>query len=65
MSIHDNTVINYDWYHPQLCSMHTPEEVRQWFQRAGLHITHEFVDFYGITMRGRLDESTDNAHQSA
>src|SRR5437870_4453887 len=64
LSFHDNTVINYDWYHPQLCSMHTPEEVRQWFQRAGLHITHEFVDFYGITMRGRLDESTDKDRKS-
>lgn len=53
LSLHDNAVINYDWYHPQLCSRHTVEEVREWFQRAGLRITHEFADFYGITMRGR------------
>jgi len=48
----ENAVINYDWYHPQLCSRHTPQEVRQWFERAGLRVTHECVDFYGITMRG-------------
>jgi SAM-dependent methyltransferase len=53
LSFHDNAVINYDWYHPQLCSRHTLEEVRGWFGRAGLAITHEFVDFYGITVRGR------------
>jgi SAM-dependent methyltransferase len=53
LDFHDNAVINYDWYHPQLCSRHTPEEVRNWFSSAGLNVTHEFVDFYGITMRGR------------
>jgi hypothetical protein len=53
LSFHDNAVINYDWYHPQLCSRHTVEEVRKWFQRAGLSVTREFVDFYGITMHGR------------
>jgi SAM-dependent methyltransferase len=53
LSYDDNVVINYDWYHPQLCSRHTIDEVRQWFERAGLMIVHEFVDFYGITIRGR------------
>lgn len=53
LSYEDNVAINYDWYHPQLCSRHTPKEVRQWFEGAGLTVTHEFVDFYGITMRGR------------
>jgi len=52
-SFHDNAVINYDWYHPQLCSRHTSEEVREWFAAEGLAVVHEFVDFYGITMRGR------------
>lgn len=54
LSFKDNIVINYDWYHPQICSRFTLEEVRDWFGRAGLIIVHEFVDFYGITMRGRL-----------
>lgn len=55
LDFNENAVINYDWYHPQLCSRHTPEEVRQWFERAGPRVVHECVDFYGITMRGRRD----------
>jgi SAM-dependent methyltransferase len=55
LSYEENVAINYDWYHPQLCSRHTSDEVRQWFQHAGLRVTHECVDFYGITMRGRRD----------
>lgn len=51
----DNAAINYDWYHPQLCSRHTRDEVRQWFEHAGLRVVQECVDSYGITMRGRLD----------
>lgn len=51
----DNAVINYDWYHPQDCTRHTVEEVREWFTENGLAITHEFVDFYGITIKGRKD----------
>ena len=53
MSFHDNSVINFDWYHPQNCTRHTTEEVRGWFAKAGLKVTHEFTDFYGITMRGK------------
>ena len=48
----DNAVINYDWYHPQLCFRHTVDEVRRWFLDEKLRVTHEFVDPYGITMRG-------------
>ena len=48
-----NAAINYDWYHPQLCSRHTIEECREWFSRAALEVTWEHVDHYGITMRGR------------
>lgn len=47
-----NSVINYDWYHPQNCTRHTVEEVREWFDQNGVSIIHEFVDFYGITVRG-------------
>lgn len=52
LSFKDCAVINYDWYHPQDCTKHTVEEVRNWFREAGLKITQEHVDFYGITMRG-------------
>ena len=53
MSFADNSVINYDWYHPQDCSRHTIEEVRNWFLMQNVEIIHECVDFYGITVRGR------------
>jgi len=52
-SFHENAVINYDWYHPQLCSRHTLEEVLGWFMQENLEVTHQLVDFYGITIRGR------------
>jgi len=53
LSFEDNAVINYDWYHPQLCSRHTVEEVREWFREEGLEVIHENVDHYGITMHGK------------
>jgi SAM-dependent methyltransferase len=53
LSHEDNTAINYDWYHPQNCTRHTPEEIRGWFRENGLDVTQECVDHYGITMRGR------------
>jgi SAM-dependent methyltransferase len=52
LSFEENTVINYDWYHPQLATRHTLEEVRQWFADNKLDVRHEYVDEYGITMRG-------------
>lgn len=53
MSEHDNVVINYDWYHPQLCTRHTMSEIKQWFADAGLAVRQECEDFYGITVRGQ------------
>jgi SAM-dependent methyltransferase len=52
LSFEENVAINYDWYHPQLASRHTPEEVEGWFRDAGLQVTQRCVDPYGITMRG-------------
>lgn len=52
MPFKDNSVINYDWYHPDLCSRHTLPEVLAWFADAGLDVVHQHVDFYGITVRG-------------
>jgi len=48
-----NSAINYDWYHPQLCSRHTLAEIEGWYQQAGLEIIHRNVDHYGITIRGK------------
>lgn len=47
-----NAAINYDWYHPQLCTRHTLPEVEAWFADAGLSVIHRVVDHYGITVRG-------------
>jgi len=52
LSYGDNVAINYDWYHPQLSTRHTLDEVREWFSSGGLKIIHESEDFYGITTRG-------------
>jgi SAM-dependent methyltransferase len=52
MDFDANAAINYDWYHPQLCTRHTLDEVEGWFERAGLSIVHRHVDPYGITVRG-------------
>lgn len=52
LSFDANVAINYDWYHPQLCTRHTVDEVRGWFANAGLKVNHVHVDPYGITMRG-------------
>ena len=54
LSFEENTAINYDWYHPQIATKHTMEEVKGWFVRANLNVVHENTDFYGITVRGKL-----------
>lgn len=53
LAFKENSVINYDWYHPQDCTRHTLEEVEGWFGDNDLAIVHSCVDHYGITMRGR------------
>jgi len=52
LGFQENAAINYDWYHPQLCTRHTLSEVESWFDDAGLKIIHRCVDHYGITIRG-------------
>jgi SAM-dependent methyltransferase len=52
MGFEASAAINYDWYHPQLATRHTLEEVEGWFAKAGLTVVHSYVDPYGITMRG-------------
>jgi SAM-dependent methyltransferase len=54
LTFRENAAINYDWYHPQVATRHTLEEVRGWFLRAKLRVIHENEDSYGITMRGKL-----------
>jgi len=52
LSFKENVAINFDWYHPQICERYTVEEIRNWFKKEKIKINHEFVDFYGITMKG-------------
>lgn len=52
LSFEENAAINYDWYHPQLCTRHTLDEIEGWFADAGLKVIHSCADHYGITMRG-------------
>lgn len=53
-SFHDNSVINYDWYHPQNCTRHTLDEIEGWFKDCGVEINWKHQDFYGITVRGKM-----------
>ncbi|SCA56226.1 hypothetical protein MTBPR1_20074 [Candidatus Terasakiella magnetica] len=53
LSVEDNAVVNYDWYHPQLASRHTLEEIEGWFRTEELEITRAYEDPYGITVSGR------------
>ena len=53
-SFDENNAINYDWYHPNLCSRHTPEEIREWLTSKGLIINHAYEDHYGITFQATL-----------
>jgi arsenite methyltransferase len=50
-SFDENHHINFDWYHPRYAHRHTEEEVRRWFDEAGLSITHIFVEEAGISVR--------------
>ena len=50
LSQEENAVINYDWYHPQICSKHNMEEVLGWFRDENLEVTWQFEDMYGITI---------------
>ena len=47
-----NNMVNFDWYHPSICSRHSLEEVLTWFSQNGLEVIHHLVDDYGITVRG-------------
>ena len=50
----ENNVINYDWYHPQIASRHSLDEILGWYLENNLVVSQKNVDHYGITVRGRL-----------
>ena len=48
----ENSLINFDWYHPIYAHRHTAEEIKEWFKNAGLNLIHLDVSESGITTRG-------------
>lgn len=44
-----SVMVNFDWYRPMHAFRYAPEEVRPWFEEAGLEITREFVNPSGIS----------------
>jgi SAM-dependent methyltransferase len=52
LTYEENYLINFDWYHPTICSRHTLEEVLIWYEEAGLMVIHALEDDFGITIRG-------------
>jgi SAM-dependent methyltransferase len=53
MDWHSNVITNFDWYHPLHAHRHTPEEVRGWFESAGLEIVSFDVADSGTTVLGK------------
>lgn len=56
LPLEHNDMINFDWYHPSLCSRHTMEEVLAWYGNNNLQVIHTLEDEYGITVRGTKPE---------
>lgn len=52
-SIDEMNHINFDWFRPQNCFRHTPEEVETFCSRAGLTIERLHVEESGITVIAR------------
>lgn len=52
IDIEQSVAVNLDWFHPELCSRHTLDEVREWLISSNLKIIHECEDEYGITVHG-------------
>lgn len=52
LTFEENNLVNFDWYFPVYAHSHTPDEVRGWFQEAGIEVIHFYVDQSGISVRG-------------
>lgn len=42
--------INFDWFRPLNCHRHTPEEIKQWCDEAGLEIENITIEEAGISV---------------
>lgn len=54
LTFEENNHVNFDWYHPRYAHRHTEEEVRGWFDDAGLEMTRFDVQEAGFTVRATL-----------
>jgi SAM-dependent methyltransferase len=52
MTFEENNHLNFDWYAPRYAHRHTEDEVRSWYESAGLELTRLDVDDAGFTARG-------------
>jgi hypothetical protein len=50
----ENSLVNFDWYHPTYAHRHSPEEIREreWYEEGRLKIVHLDVSESGVTARG-------------
>jgi arsenite methyltransferase len=52
LTFDENHHLNFDWYAPRYAHRQTEEDVRKWFDEAGLNITRFDVQEAGFTVRG-------------
>ena len=57
-SLEEMNHVNFDWYRPKNCHRHTPEEIHQYCNRAGLSIEKMHVEESGITVISKRKKST-------
>jgi SAM-dependent methyltransferase/uncharacterized protein YbaR (Trm112 family) len=51
LSLQENNLVNFDWYHPRYAHRHTRREVIQWLDELGLECVWEHEEEAGITIR--------------
>jgi arsenite methyltransferase len=50
LNIDEMNHINFDWFRPLNCHRHTPEEIREYCNNAGLEVNRLYTDSSGITV---------------
>ncbi|MBN1103515.1 MAG: methyltransferase domain-containing protein [Deltaproteobacteria bacterium] len=53
LSLEENNLVNFDWYHPHYANRHTRQEVIRWLDELGLECCWEHEEEAGITIRAR------------
>jgi SAM-dependent methyltransferase len=51
LSLDENNLVNFDWYHPRYAHRQSEEELRSWCEAAGLSIMHLDAQESGFTVR--------------